>query len=112
MQQITGSYQAVYFFLPFFLAGAAFFFGATFFGAGFLAAGFAGAFAGAFAGTAFLVAATGAAGAVFCFAAGTACFAGAADCWIGAVSAAGALAAGIASPANAFFGLRPRFLGA
>src|SRR6476646_1658689 len=59
--------DAAYFFLPFFLAGAAFL-GAAFFGAGFLAAGFE-AFAGvAFAGAAFFVGA----GAAFCFAAGAA----------------------------------------
>lgn len=97
---------AAYFFLLFFFAGVAFFFGT-----GFLAAGFAGAFAGVdFNGAAFFVGAGGA-GAAFCLLADAACFAGAAGAALTA-PATGVAASGAPSPATAFLGLRPRFLGA
>lgn len=102
-----------YFFLPFFLAGAGFFV-AAFFAAGFLAAGLAGAFAGVgFAGVDFNAAAffASAGGAPFCLAAGAGCFAGAVADGGTPASVAGA-GAGVAAPASAFLGLRPRFLGA
>src|SRR5579864_606120 len=98
--------DAAYFFLLFFFAGAGFFFATAFFGAGFFPAGFAAAFAGAafFAG--------GESRTVFCLPAGAACFTGAAAGGVLAASVAGAAGAGTGAPANAFLGLRPRFLGA